>query len=527
MKNVLLIVLIVTLAVCAVMRLERYEDISWLSESMRYLNTSANTCESVLESQGRDIKSYEEGHQQIISKLVSTIYQSPDGNKFTTGECLIPTKIMSDYKVPNTCVVDGTPLRIVGASQRLSNGATIKFDETGCAISPSHPNFTNVMGYMYGIQTEGQTKTIDKQNSAITAQNSTNTNTQQSTTSLNSDTTNTQNSITSFKGDNWSIETQNNGLESTSKYIAQANDGTLIKIGDLDVKIAAYKKLRDLVYDPWVASFCDNRWITPSRGMTNPGNPIARMLDINIADHTSKTYSFWLQINGMHSNWRNIFHVTNGPDLTRRPAVFIGPNSSYIHVCHDTLSSANNPFDIAVPYQQPVHIAITWLDNQCGVYINGTYVGGARYNNSLAPLRKVHSFDFDERTNPYQLYIADRFYSDGSFVIKNFKIHMFAMTGADILKEFQGWKCGVAGHLAPMRVNDRGNVECMSTNARDCVWAGSTRDCQAQISDRAAHVNTRAQIRPLECGEMHRQQWGGRGDDNPGHWCYKVKQAYM
>jgi hypothetical protein len=514
MRNALLIVLIVTLAICAIMRIERFESIRWMDESLRYIATPNNTCEAVLASQGMSLNSYEQGHQQIINKLTSVIYQSADGNKFTTGECLVPSSIMQTYKVPETCIVDGVQLRVVKPSEKLSNGASITYDGTGCAVDPSDAKeFQDVMGYMYGVQTEGQTKLIGKQNNAITSQTSTNTTTQSSTNTLTSDTVSTQNNINNFKGDNWSLQVTNNGLEETSKYIARLNDGTVNKIGDLDQQIAAYRAMRTITYEPWVAPSTDNRWMTPSRGMSTPGNLITSMHSINIPDNNSKTFSFWLHIHSLNSWWRNVFHVTDGIDIRRRPALFIGPGTSYIHICHDTLSTVNNPFDIPVPYQQPVHIALTWHGRSCAVFLNGVYAGGTTYNNDLAP------------TSNFSLYIADRFYSEGGFTIKNFKIHKYAMTAADALKEFQGWRCGVAGYQAPMRINNNGNVECMSTNSRDCLWMGNTRDCVNQVSARAAHAATRSQIRPLECGEMHRQQWGGRGDDNPGHWCSIVKRS--
>jgi hypothetical protein len=75
------------------------------------------------------------------------------------------------------------------------------------------------------------------------------------------------------------------------------------------------------------------------------------------------------------------------------------------------------------------------------------------------------------------------------------------------------WKC-VGGFGAPMRRNDDGEIECMSYNAKDCLWGGS-------CSQTLANAN-RGAIQPLVCGADHARKWGGPGYDNAGHWCARV-----
>jgi len=78
------------------------------------------------------------------------------------------------------------------------------------------------------------------------------------------------------------------------------------------------------------------------------------------------------------------------------------------------------------------------------------------------------------------------------------------------------WQC-ILGFSTPIRLNSQGDVECMSTNHHDCLWAG---DCTAKLS-----TNPQT-IQPLVCGENHKREWGLTGYDNPHHWC-SVSAEYL
>lgn len=82
------------------------------------------------------------------------------------------------------------------------------------------------------------------------------------------------------------------------------------------------------------------------------------------------------------------------------------------------------------------------------------------------------------------------------------------------------WQCGVSGYQTPLRVNESNDVECMSTNNRDCLWKGSAAECDAQIK------NPANPMKPLVCGSMHKKEWGGPGYDNPAHWCAKAASVF-
>lgn len=74
------------------------------------------------------------------------------------------------------------------------------------------------------------------------------------------------------------------------------------------------------------------------------------------------------------------------------------------------------------------------------------------------------------------------------------------------------WKC-ILDLPVPLRKNAKGDVECMSTNGRDCLWSGSMDRCNALEKSPPSNLN------PLQCGDMHNRVWGGTGYNNERHWC--------
>lgn len=78
------------------------------------------------------------------------------------------------------------------------------------------------------------------------------------------------------------------------------------------------------------------------------------------------------------------------------------------------------------------------------------------------------------------------------------------------------WTC-LNNVNVPLRKNTEGNVECMSTNNRDCAWQPNAQGCTRLLGTPVSPM------RPLTCGTMHKQQWGGTGYDDRNHWCYTGK----
>src|SRR4051812_25194919 len=57
-----------------------------------------------------------------------------------------------------------------------------------------------------------------------------------------------------------------------------------------------------------------------------------------------------------------------------------------------------------------------------------------------------------------------------------------------------------------------GNPACASYNGRDCLWGQN--ENQIDFS----------RVKPLICGEKHRQIWGGTGYDDSRHWCSLARE---
>ena len=84
------------------------------------------------------------------------------------------------------------------------------------------------------------------------------------------------------------------------------------------------------------------------------------------------------------------------------------------------------------------------------------------------------------------------------------------------------WSCG-NNIFAPVRINDKGDVECMATNGRDCLWTADLNTCNNTIGQN----NDSTKLNPLACGDMHKSIYGDTGYDSSNHWCAKTKAALV
>ena len=83
-----------------------------------------------------------------------------------------------------------------------------------------------------------------------------------------------------------------------------------------------------------------------------------------------------------------------------------------------------------------------------------------------------------------------------------------------------GWQC-VLDIDTPLRRNpETGEIECASTNNRDCLWAGNMDACRASIENAENNAAT-----ALSCGQEHADLYEDTGYDNPAHWCARGKIA--
>jgi hypothetical protein len=74
------------------------------------------------------------------------------------------------------------------------------------------------------------------------------------------------------------------------------------------------------------------------------------------------------------------------------------------------------------------------------------------------------------------------------------------------------WVC-IPGINAPVRLNTVGDIQCMSSDGKNCLWQTSSQNCSTLI------VNPIATVNPLTCGADSLAKWGATGYDTPGNWC--------
>jgi hypothetical protein len=79
------------------------------------------------------------------------------------------------------------------------------------------------------------------------------------------------------------------------------------------------------------------------------------------------------------------------------------------------------------------------------------------------------------------------------------------------------WVC--AGNInVPLRINKENNVECMSSNNKDCLAQSTNLECINLIK------NQPKIIKPLSCGPMHSNIYGTTGYENPNSWCNSLSK---
>lgn len=216
---------------------------------------------------------------------------------------------------------------------------------------------------------------------------------------------------------------------------------------------------KELYVSPPTFEYATLKWIRPRKNKY-----IQRFRELQC--YTGwMTISFWLDIEKPTPYWRNIFHISESwklewnatnpanlpydwdQDLCRRPAVFITPNAYGIHICHDTNNSLNNPFDIYIPKKS--HITIVWrtdynhpyLSVYCKAYVNGSDKRTFFYNTWL------------RQPDPDALlYMCDRFYGDGDFLVRDFKVFNYPLSAGQVQELYNDTNNNISTVINPINI---------------------------------------------------------------------------
>ncbi|KAF0717795.1 Aste57867_2091 [Aphanomyces stellatus] len=83
------------------------------------------------------------------------------------------------------------------------------------------------------------------------------------------------------------------------------------------------------------------------------------------------------------------------------------------------------------------------------------------------------------------------------------------------------WKCVTqhsTGAVAAVQLNDDDEIHCMGFDSKHCVYFHSMEDCNNNLSPAQA-------IKPLACGNHHKNVWGNTGYESPSTWCSAGRKA--
>jgi hypothetical protein len=147
---------------------------------------------------------------------------------------------------------------------------------------------------------------------------------------------------------------------------------------------------------------------------------------INLFSNTQKSFTFWINIQNVNNNWRNIFHITASGNCCspgeRAPGVWIWPGSTRFLVVHDTSYTANDWYGIdGADQNQNTFVALVWNENKFSVYINDDLIGEYTLRGTLTEPQTTSKF-----------YIADPWYPCDGFMIKNFHAWDRALTKGEV-----------------------------------------------------------------------------------------------
>ena len=83
------------------------------------------------------------------------------------------------------------------------------------------------------------------------------------------------------------------------------------------------------------------------------------------------------------------------------------------------------------------------------------------------------------------------------------------------------WSCVPQATGTPVSFNYDGDVQCWSNDGKNCVWDWAS-NCSTKLAD-AIIAGADKLVKPLACGEAHKNVYGNTGYQSPDHWCAKVK----
>ena len=173
--------------------------------------------------------------------------------------------------------------------------------------------------------------------------------------------------------------------------------------------------------------------------------------DLGLTTPNSKmTIVFMFRCQYVFNNWRNIFHFTDGDDITgnygkigdRIPAMWIYPSQHVptggeyaLHIRFGTKSSFNDGYDYTVvrPLDSQEFFSLVFDDDTFAFYMNGTLIFSAKYS----PIEKRKEYT--------RMFIGDPWHHTEGLLIKNFTIYNGALSAKNISEVYNKIMNGPVG----------------------------------------------------------------------------------
>ncbi len=231
---------------------------------------------------------------------------------------------------------------------------------------------------------------------------------------------------------------------------------------------------------------------------------------------------------GVLLNKTFMMRVPNKANLCVDDGGVLGANQGYMHIWACDRNNVNQHFR----YDPNTRQILSTKSGLCIDDGGANTSGGSLFRlNSCRSDSQTQKFDYNENTKMFTLSTRPNLCMDdgGASYSGQVKMHPWQCDTNNGNQKFEildinsdptnpsSWRC-MPGVLTPVRQNNNRDIECMSTNARDCMWTGSESQCKNLAT------NIPQSLRPLACGDMHRNVWGGIGYDIPSHWCALGRQ---
>jgi hypothetical protein len=174
----------------------------------------------------------------------------------------------------------------------------------------------------------------------------------------------------------------------------------------------------------WGYKKSSNTWITLTKNTLIGDWSVAK-----VNTNSNMTFSFWINITSINSNWSSILHVSNQNEDSQQsgdrvPGLWIESNTSQFYLAIDTESKSNTTYGSkSLPLNTDTFVTYVFLNQSVSLYING------QLESTYTLSSPIVSAKFNAK-----FYLGDPWYYTGNFKIKDFAIFNQALNSSQVSK---------------------------------------------------------------------------------------------